>query len=357
MDASPGMSNSLLPFVISLLLSIILGTPASYLAKRMGLIDVPGSAPHKQHARPTPLAGGILLAASFLGLAIYYRAFLNRDMFAVMSGALIIFLFGLWDDRKGLSAGPKLIGQLIASIVLISFNVQVRFVTVLFDANVLHPVIAQSLNIVITLFWLIGITNAMNMIDSMDGIVAGLTAIASALFIGAASLAGQPVLAFWAACLLGVSLGLYFWNGIAVKFFLGDSGAQPLGFLLASFGILYNPLNRAPESSWIVPIMLLGVPIFDTTLVVLSRLRRRQSIGSGRRDHTYHRFIRLGMPPRYAVLSVHVMGVVVSALAFATLYLSPLVALLCFVASILGGLAFLFWLERQPTLDDNPEKP
>jgi UDP-GlcNAc:undecaprenyl-phosphate GlcNAc-1-phosphate transferase len=357
MDASPGMPNSLLPFAISLLLSIVLGAPASYLAKRMGLIDVPGSAPHKQHARPTPLAGGILLAVSFLGLAFFYRTSLNRDMLAVLSGALVIFLFGLWDDRKGLSAGPKLIGQLIASIVLIWFDVQVRFVTVLFDADVLHPIIAQSLNIMITLFWLIGITNAMNMIDSMDGIVTGLTAIASALFIGAASLAGQPVLAFWAACLFGVSLGLYFWNGIAVKFFLGDSGAQPLGFLLASFGILYNPLNRAPESSWIVPIMLLGVPIFDTTLVVLSRLRRRQSIGSGRRDHTYHRFIRLGMLPRYAVLSVHAMGVFVSALAFATLYLSPLVALLCFVGSILSGLTFLFWLERQPTLDENPEKP
>lgn len=356
MDASPGMANSFLPFVISLLFSIILGYPASYLAKRMGLIDIPGSAPHKKHAHPTPLAGGILLAASFMGLAILHRESLNRDMFAVMSGALVIFLFGLWDDRKGLSAGPKLIGQLIASIVLVSFNVQVRFVTVLFDANILHPVIAQSLNIVITLFWLIGITNAMNMIDSMDGIVAGLTAIAAALFIGAASLAGQPALAFWAACLLGVSAGLYFWNGIAVKFFLGDSGAQTLGFLLASFGILYNPLNRAPESSWIVPIMLLGVPIFDTTLVVLSRLRRRQSIGSGRRDHTYHRFIRLGMLPRYAVLSVHVMGLVISALAFVTLYLSPPVALMFFVGAILGGLAFLFWLERQPTLDEDPEK-
>lgn len=357
MDASPGMSNSLLPFVISLLLSIILGIPAAYLAKRMGLIDVPGSAPHKQHARPTPLAGGILLAISFLGLALYYRASLNRDMFAVMSGALVIFLFGLLDDRKGLSAGPKLIGQLIASIVLVSFNVQVRFVTVLFDADILHPVIAQSLNIVITLFWLIGITNAMNMIDSMDGIVAGLTAIASAFFMGAASLADQPALAFWAACLLGISLGLYFWNGIAVKFFLGDSGAQPLGFLLASFGILYNPLNRDPESSWIVPIMLLGVPIFDTTLVVLSRLRRRQPIGSGRRDHTYHRFIRLGILPRYAVLSVHVMGLVVSALAFATLYFSPPVALIFFVGAILGGLAFLFWLVRQPTLDEDSETP
>lgn len=349
------MFNSFLPILISLLGSMILGYPAAYLARYMHLIDVPGSAPHKQHARPMPLAGGILLITVLLVLAIVYRAYLNREMLAVFIGVLIVFIFGLWDDVKGLSAGPKLLGQLIASAVLILFDVQVHFVTVLFTADVISPLLAQLLNILITLFWLIGITNAMNMIDSMDGIVAGLGVIASAFFMGAASLAGQSTLAFWAACLLGVSVGLYVWNGLAVRFFLGDSGAQTLGFLLASFGILYNPLNRSPESSWIVPIMLLGVPIFDTTLVVLSRLRRKQSVGTGRRDHTYHRFIRLGMRPRLAVFSVHLMALVISSLAFLTFYLKPWVALLFFVSVILGGLTFLLWIERQPTLDDNSE--
>lgn len=332
-----------------------LGYPVSSFAKRIGLIDIPGSAPHKQHGRPTPLAGGILLVAVFIVLvAIYYR-FLNRDILAVLLGALVIFFFGLWDDLKGLSAGPKLIGQMIATAILISFNVQVHFLTVLLNTNFLSPMLSQLLDILVTFFWVIGITNAMNMIDSMDGIVAGLSVIASAVFMGAASLANQPVLAFWAACLLGVSMGLYIWNGLAARFFLGDSGAQTLGFLLATFGILYNPLNRNPESSWIVPIMLLGIPIFDTTLVVLSRLRRKQSIGSGRRDHTYHRFIRLGMKPRVAVLSVHLMSLVISSLAFLTFYLKPWVALLFFTSAVLGGLTLLFWLERQPTLDDNSE--
>lgn len=350
------MQIPFVPLIVSFVVSLLFGYPAQSLAERLGLMDVPGSAPHKKHARPTPLAGGILLMVSLTVLVFIYRTTLNRDVLAVMIGVLVIFFFGLWDDLKGLSAKPKLVGQLLASIILVLFDVQVRFVTVLFDADTLAPVIAQSLNILITLFWLIGITNAMNMIDSMDGIVAGLAAIASAFFMGAASLAGQSVLAFWAACLFGISASLYFWNGIAVRFFLGDSGAQTLGFLLASFGILYNPLNRNPESSWIVPIMLLGVPIFDTTLVVLSRLRRGQSIGSGRRDHTYHRFIMLGIQPRYAVLSVHLMGLVISILAFLTLYLTPLVALMFFVGSILGGFTFLLWLERKPALDDVSDK-
>ena len=349
------MVNSFLPIVISLLGSIILGYPVSHLARRINLIDVPGSAPHKQHIRPTPLAGGILMAVVLLILAVIYRQFLSRDILAVLIGAMVIFFFGLWDDLKGLSAGPKLIGQLIASAILIFFDVQVHFLTVLFDANFVSPILGQLLNVLITLFWLIGITNAMNMIDSMDGIVAGLGVIASAFFMGAASLADQTMLALWAACLLGISIGLYIWNGLAVRFFLGDSGAQTLGFLLASFGILYNPLNRNPESSWIVPIMLLGVPIFDTTLVVLSRLRRKQSVGTGRRDHTYHRFIRLGMQPRLAVFSVHLISLVIGSLAFLTLYLEPWVALLFFISVIFGGLAFLFWLERQPALDENSE--
>lgn len=355
MDASSFMVNSIIPIFVSFLGSIILGYPVSYFATRINLIDVPGSAPHKQHRRPTPLAGGILIAAMFLVLATVYQQFLSREILAVLIGTLVIFIFGLWDDLKGLSAGPKLVGQLIASIILISLGVQVRFMTILFSADFMSPVLAQLLNILITLFWLIGITNALNMIDSMDGIVAGLGVIASALFMWAASQSGQPMLSFWAACLLGISAGLYFWNGLAVRFFLGDSGAQTLGFLLASFGILYNPLNRSPESSWIVPILLLGVPIFDTSLVVLSRLRRKQSVGSGRRDHTYHRFIRLGMRPRYAVLSVHAMALIISSLAFFTFSLQPWVALICFTGAILGGLIFLLWLERQPTLDDIPE--
>lgn len=330
----------------------MLGYPSLILAKQLNLLDVPGSAPHKAHARPMPLAGGILMISVLFLMAFVFKQWLSREILAVFLGAIVIFSFGFWDDRQGLSAGPKLIGQFIASAILISFGVQVQFMIIFSNAGYISPLTAQVLNIFITLFWVTGITNALNMIDSMDGIVAGLGIIASAFFLGATSLAGQQVIAFWAAVLLGTSIGLYFWNGILSRFFLGDSGAQTIGFLLATFGIMYNPLNRSPESSWIVPIMLLGVPIFDTTLVVLSRFRRGQMIGSGRRDHTYHRLIALGLSPNLAVFTTHAIALTVGGLAFLTLYLSPVLALTFFLATLVCGLFLLLWLERKPTLDN-----
>ena len=346
------MSNVFFPLVISALVSMGLGYPAMLLAKRFNLMDIPGSAPHKTHAHPTPLAGGILLVTTLAILSLIFRKWLPREMLVVFAGTAVVFLFGVWDDYKGLSAGPKLIGQFIAACVLLSFGVQVHFLTVLFEAWHISPMVAQLLNIVITLFWVIGITNAMNMIDSMDGIVAGLGGIAFACFLGATILAGQAALAVWSAVLLGICVGLYFWNNTASKFFLGDSGAQTIGFLLASLGIMYNPLNRSPESSWIVPIMLLSVPIFDTTLVVLSRIRRKQAVGSGRRDHTYHRLIALGLSPRFAVSITHLVAFIVSCLAYLTLYLPPVAAMMFFLLTILFGFIVLLWLERKPTLDD-----
>lgn len=346
------MGHPLSALTISILLSIGLGYPAIILAKRLNLLDIPGSAPHKTHARTMPLAGGILITLTFALMVMVFRQQLNREILAVFSGAFIIFAFGIWDDSKGLSAGPKLIGQLIASAILISSGVQVYFVSILSDAGVIPALTAQVINICITLVWLIGITNAVNMIDSMNGIVAGLGIIASAVFWSATSLAGQNVITFWSAALLAISIGLYFWNNSISKIFLGDSGSQTIGFLLASFGILYNPLNRSPESSWIVPIMLLSVPIFDTSLVVLSRIKRKQMIGSGRLDHTYHRLIAMGFSQKAAVLLTHMTALVVSGLALLTLYLPPTLALTIFLLTIVCGMAFLLWLEKQPTLDD-----
>ena len=119
------MSNLFSPFIISVLASLALGYPAIFVAVRLNLIDIPNSAPHKTHRRPTPLAGGVFMVAIFAIMIFFYQQWLNREVLLTLIGAFVIFLFGLWDDFKGLSAGPKLIGQLIATTILISSGVQV----------------------------------------------------------------------------------------------------------------------------------------------------------------------------------------------------------------------------------------
>ncbi|HNA89824.1 MAG TPA: MraY family glycosyltransferase [Anaerolineales bacterium] len=346
------MGDSILSFLVSLILSLVAGIPVLRLAERFDLMDMPGAAAHKTHAHPTPLAGGILLVVVFGIIALLFRAWVQTEILVILAGAFVVFLFGLWDDKKGLSAIPKLIGQSLAAILLISFGVKVQFMTALAEAGYIPQMLADVLNFTVTMLWVVGITNAINLIDSMDGIVAGFGVIAAAFFVGATQVSSQGSISFWAAALLGTCGGLYFWNSIKAKFFLGDSGAQTIGFILASLGIMYNPLYRSPESSWIVPILILAYPIFDTSLVTLSRIRRRQAVGIGRRDHTYHRLIAIGMKPRLAVSSVHAASLIISGLAFSSLYMSPLVALIIFFAIILIGIILLIWLERKPSLDE-----
>lgn len=349
--------NLAIPVIVAVLLGISMGYPALMLARNFNLIDIPGSASHKTHKFPTPLAGGLLIALSFLVSAGIFHGWVDRNIFITLIASFVIFFFGVWDDRKGLSAMPKLFGQCAASLILISQGVQVHFIDVLYDAGYVGFFVAQIGNVLVTFFWLIGITNAVNMIDSMDGIVAGIGAIASLCYLYATNVAHQETLSIWSALLLGVCISLYIWNRVLGRMFLGDSGAQTIGFLLAALGILYNPQGLHPESSWFFPIMLLGVPIFDTSLVVLSRFKKNQPIGTGRRDHTYHRLIALGFSPKIAVFTVHLVALLVSALAFFTFFLSPMPAVLVFFTTLLAGILILIWFEQKPTLDaDKMEK-
>jgi UDP-GlcNAc:undecaprenyl-phosphate/decaprenyl-phosphate GlcNAc-1-phosphate transferase len=341
----------LFAIVVSVLLGACFGHPALALARKFNLIDIPGSAAHKTHKFPTPLAGGLLILLILLVSIVIFRDSLNKDITIVLIGSAVVFIFGVWDDKKGLSAKPKLFGQFVAVCILISQGVQVHFIDTFYLAGYVTFFTAQLVNILVTFFWLIGITNAVNMIDSMDGIVAGIGMIAFVCYLYATSMSGQFVLSIWSGVLLGICISLYYWNKIAGRMFLGDSGSQMMGFLLSAIGILYNPRDLHPESSWFLPIMLLGVPIFDTTLVVLSRLKRKQAIGTGRRDHTYHRLIAMGFSPKMAVFTTHLAALLVSGLAFFTLFLPPVIAILVFFVTLFCGIIILIWFEQKPTLD------
>jgi UDP-GlcNAc:undecaprenyl-phosphate/decaprenyl-phosphate GlcNAc-1-phosphate transferase len=146
---------------------------------------------------------------------------------------------------------------------------------------------------------------------------------------------------------LGICIGLFAFNISPARLFLGDSGAQTLGFTLAAVAMIYTPHNLPQASSWFVPILVLGVPIFDTTLVVVSRLFRHRSIFQADRMHTYHRLVALGMDPYRAVLAIHLAALVLNFLAFIALSLPPIQATVVFSTTILAGFALLIFLLRK----------
>jgi UDP-GlcNAc:undecaprenyl-phosphate GlcNAc-1-phosphate transferase len=322
----------------------VLAPLSIWIARRTGLMDLPGAAAHKQHARPTPLAGGIALALSGLILLTIFGLW-QKPFSNLIAATAIVFIFGLWDDSRGLSARQKFFGQILASGVLIASGVYVRFLEGL-SITFLSPTILLVLDWVITIFWLVGIANSINLIDSMDGLALGVSAIAFAFFIGMALVAEQNALAKFCGIFFGICIGLYFFNISPSRLFLGDSGAQTLGFILAAVAIIYTPYHLPQASSWFVPILLLGVPIFDTTLVVVSRIKRHKPIFQADRSHIYHRLVRLGLVPARAVLVVHLISLALNILAFIALYLVPWQANLLFGLLVMVGLVVLILLER-----------
>jgi len=340
--------ESLIQLAIQITLAIILsfaaGPVAIFVAKKLGAIDMPGSAAHKKHATPTPLAGGLVLFLTLPSAVTIFGLWRDPHISWLLAAASIVFIFGLKDDAHGLSAPQKFLGQSIAAMVLIFSGTSVR---ILESFHVpLAPWLVQTLDGAITVIWLVGISNAFNLIDSMDGLVAGLAAISAGFFMITCFAFGQGELAQITAILFGLSLGLYFYNSTPARFFLGDSGTQTLGFLLASIGILYTPPQMPQGSTWFLPILVLGVPIFDTTLVVVSRLRRRKNIFKADLAHTYHRLVKLGMAPAQAVLAIQIITLLLCNTAFIAMSLAPQIASLLFLAVVLLGAGLIIFFER-----------
>lgn len=331
----------LFPLIFWAILATLAVTPlAIKAAVRFQVIDEPNSSPHKIHQRPVPKAGGLAIALAIVFINLLSGNLQSDVIRTIMVASIVIFLFGLWDDLYRLSPRWKLLGQILATIILISQGVHIRMLGSL-----------TLLNMALTLLWTIGITNAFNFVDSMDGLAIGLAAIASAFFMLVTVDASQPALSLLSAVILGSSIGLSYFNTLPARTFLGDSGAQFLGFMLAALAIAYTPPGLPQPSSWFVPILLLSVPIFDTSLVVISRLRHRKAFYQAGLDHTYHRLVNLGLPSSRAVLTMHLFAIVSGCLAFMALPLHPLWANAIFVAAVLVGLSLLIWLEKKETLN------
>lgn len=320
-----------------------LGTPLTrWLARSTGMLALPGT--RKVHRSPVPLLGGM---AMYAALVLVLVVFGQRDWLAegggILGGATLIFLTGLWDDRYGTPAWLRLLVEGVATACLIAVGIQV------------HLIGLNWLDAAITVAWVVGITNALNLMDNMDGLAAGLTAIGALFFLILAGSEGLGLVSSLAAALLGVAVGFLFYNTAPAVSYMGDAGALTLGFLLAVLGLKIKFIHLPLGTTWMVPIVVLGVLIFDTTLVTFSRWRRGRPIYQAGSDHTSHRLTQIGLSRPRAVLTLYVAAGTLGGIAVWLTRQPPLTANLVFAGLLGAGLLVLGLFERiEPQLAGDP---
>ena len=353
-NLSPTLSI-FLAILVSLTIMLVMAWIALRITSRYKLLDIPRTKPHKRHAFPTPIAGGIALLATLFLSELLLDTFISWEVRASFIAVIPIFIFGLWDDIKDISVPTKLIGQLFSAYILIRLGIYIR----IFESPELLLPLDQNIRVYldwfITVIWVVGITNALNFVDSKDGLAVGLGGITASFFMLMALDSNQVLLSQHSAVILGACIGLYFFNSPPALLFLGDSGSQTLGFLLAALAIAYDPQGASQLSSWFIPILLLGVPIFDVALVVISRLRRRLPVYVASLDHTYHRVVKLKLGSHRSVLIMQFTSLTLGCLAFIILHQSPVIANTVFIVIFILGALALVYLDSREFWHPNPQ--
>jgi UDP-GlcNAc:undecaprenyl-phosphate GlcNAc-1-phosphate transferase len=343
--------NLLLAFIVAMAVTMALVPLLVRWATRMQVLDIP--AERKLHAAPMPRVGGMaMVAGTLLALVIW----LPRDdirLLAYIAGAAIIFAFGVWDDREDLPAGAKVAGQLLAILIVVGFGgVRIDAYT-LTERHLIPPLLGLPL----TALFILGVTNAINLSDGLDGLAGGTTLlIAAALFLLARA-SGDVAVAVTAMSLCGALLGFLRFNTFPARIFMGDGGSQFLGFTVAVLAVL---LMQRPDStlSTAVPLMLLGLPVVDTLMVMAQRLREGRSIFSADKHHLHHKLLGLGFDHHEAVVVIYSVQGLFFLTGWLMRYEPDPVILLTFAAMAIGVVAILIvagradWRWRRPGQQD-----
>jgi UDP-GlcNAc:undecaprenyl-phosphate GlcNAc-1-phosphate transferase len=323
-----------LPFWIALILSLA----SVQIVRRYSLQAGVVAAPRKDrwHSKPTPKIGGVGI---FFAFAVVVSAFTitgrtQLSEWGLIAGATIMFALGLYDDFKQISPPAKLIVQILAAAIVVFFGRTIGF----------FP--WELLNILFTFVWLVGITNAINLLDNMDGLAGGVSLIAAGLLSYLFWQIGMAELMFISMALSGVILGFLFFNFPPAKIFMGDSGSLFLGFTLAALAIARVPRASNVLAVMGVPTMLFLLPILDTTMVTVTRILRGQSPTRGGRDHTSHRLIAFGLSERQTVLALYTVALVGGVIGTALESLDYEISLLLIPILLIALTLFIAYLGR-----------
>ncbi len=276
----------------SVVLALLLTPAVRAIARRLGMIAKPKT--DRWHKKPTAMLGGVAIWAT---VVLTYVAFVTPDEYSwiVILASTFLFFVGLADDLLHIKPYQKLIGQVMGSAFVIYYGLTLPWTSY------------SSLNIALTIFWLIGITNALNLLDNMDGLAAGIAVIASCFLALSFMSVNQYTEALMLIMFAGALLGFLVYNSNPATIFMGDSGSMFIGFFLASAALVNVSGGRSRSLLPVlaVPILVLFVPIFDTTFVTILRKFSGRAASQGGRDHTSHRLVALGMSERHAVLMLY----------------------------------------------------
>jgi UDP-GlcNAc:undecaprenyl-phosphate/decaprenyl-phosphate GlcNAc-1-phosphate transferase len=322
-------------FGIALVTSLILTFLARPLALRVGVVDHPG--PRKVHAKPMPLLGGVAMyLGAVLALVVSLRSPTYIQIFGILAGATLLLVVGLLDDLGRLHHQIKLmVAMPVAALILLGAGVKTEILS-----SILPAKIAPLANAGLTVFWVVGVTAAFSILDHMDGLCAGVAAIAAAFFAIFAIGTGQELVGSLAAAVFGASLGFLRWNFNPARIFMGDAGAMFLGFMLATLSLKLRLPGYPALIAAMVPLLILVAPVFDTLLISISRSRRGLiPFTSPGKDHTAHRLSNLGFGHRRAVLVIYGGALVGGTLALLAIRLPFAGA--CALAALLSVAALL----------------
>lgn len=318
----------MLGFLLAMSVTMALIPPLMQAAARWHFLDAPEA--RKVHTTPVPRVGGIAMAAGTL-LALLLSGQFEQPMPAYLAGVLVLLLFGVWDDRVTLSAGPKLLGQIIAVLLIMVWGDVTISTMTLTERHELPQWISWPL----TFVFLIGVTNAINLADGLDGLAGGTTLLSLSALALLAFTAGTPFVGVVAIVIVGAILGFLRYNTHPARVFMGDGGSQILGFSAAVLAVVLTQDELTPLSS-ALPLLLLGIPIIDTLMVMTQRMLEGRSPLQADRNHIHHRLLALGFDHHEAVIGIYLLQACLFVTAWYLRYESDLT-----IIALFAGLSLL----------------
>ena len=349
--------------VAALLISFITTPIVKDLAQKWGAVDVPKDG-RRMHDHPIPRMGGLAIFFGFLFSVLIFFPFvpgggLSRPIQGMLLGAVIIVILGIFDDIYALPALPKLLVQIVAaSVAVISGN----HIDTISNPNIFSAEPYWELGwlaIPVTIVWIVAVTNAVNLIDGLDGLACGVSTISSMTMLVIALSVAEPNVALIAAALAGGCIGFLPYNLNPAKIFMGDTGSTFLGYVLGVVSI-QGLFKYYTLISFVVPFLMLGLPIFDTCFAFIRRIAHGQSPMHADRSHIHHRLIDMGLNQKQAVAVLYVVSTILGLCAVVLTTISALRAMLLLfalcLAGAVGGLIYFNTHPRKDKLEEHPEE-